>query len=87
MLQLIQNNYGTIIAVCFVALLVFLAIRRMVLDKKAGIGACGQKCSQCAKMGHCDSEFEKTDAAPKKDFPAAECSGVCASCQYKDKCH
>ena len=50
MLQFLQANWGTIVALLAVVLLVFLAVRRMVKDKKAGIGACGQKCSHCPKM-------------------------------------
>ncbi len=55
MIEFLQANWGTIVATLAVILLVFLAIRRMVKDKKAGIGACGQKCANCAKMksGEC----------------------------------
>ena len=55
MLEFLQANWGTIVAALAVILLVFLAIRRIVKDKKAGIGPCGQKCSHCAKMknGEC----------------------------------
>ena len=80
MLSLIAANMGTIAATLFVALLVFLAIRRMLLDKKAGIGACGQKCSQCAKMASCPSV-----EAPKAETTA--CSGSCSGCKYSAVCH
>ncbi|MBE6719277.1 MAG: FeoB-associated Cys-rich membrane protein [Ruminococcaceae bacterium] len=56
MLQFLQANWGTIVALLAVAVLVFLAIWRMAKDKKAGIGPCGQKCSQCANAGHCSSD-------------------------------
>lgn len=82
MLTFLQANIGTIVAVLVVALFVFLAIRRMVLDKKAGIGACGQKCSQCAKMGHCEMT-----PAPVEQPPATPCSGVCAGCPHSAQCH
>jgi len=84
MLQFLQMNAGTIIASLAVALLVFLAVRRMVLDKKAGIGACGQKCSQCAMHGHCEEE-----AAPVEQPPAQQgslCSGNCRSCPHSSAC-
>ena len=83
MLQLIQANLGTIAALLVVALLVFLAVRRMVLDKKAGIGACGQKCSECAKMASCES------AKPKEVTPerGSACNGACSSCKYSANCH
>ncbi len=84
MVQFLQMNWGTMVAVAAVCVLVFLAVRRMVLDKKAGIGACGQKCSQCAKMGHC--EMETAPPAPPQESGSV-CSGVCASCQYRHNCH
>ena len=83
MLQFLQMNAGTIIASLAVALLVFLAVRRMVLDKKAGIGACGQKCSQCAMRGHCEEE------APAEKPPVQQdslCSGNCRSCPHSSTC-
>lgn len=84
MLQIFQNNWGTVAALLVVAFIVFLAIRRMVLDKKAGIGACGQKCSQCAKMGNC----EESEIKPKQEEAASSlCSGLCSSCQYSASCH
>ena len=53
MLEFLQANWGTIVAVLAVALLVFLAVFRMVKDKKAGIGPCGQKCANCAHSAKC----------------------------------
>lgn len=79
MQQYFQINIGSIAALIVVALFVFLAIRRLVLDKKAGIGACGQKCSQCAKMGHCEQE--------KAQEPIPSCTGSCAGCKYSASCH
>ncbi len=84
MIQLLQANWGTIVALLVVALLVFLAIRRMVLDKRAGIGACGQRCSQCAKMGHCEEAVEK---APQPEREGSVCGGVCSACKYSAFCH
>ena len=83
MLQLLQVNAGTIVASLAVAFIVFLAIRRMVLDKKAGIGACGQKCSQCAKMGHC----EETQTAEPVQPIGSMCGGNCSACQHSASCH
>ncbi len=54
MLQFLQANWGTIVALLAVALMVFLAVSRMVKDKKAGIGPCGQKCSNCPNSGKCN---------------------------------
>lgn len=55
MLQFIQANIATILTLLVLIFVVFLAIRKIVKDKKSGIGACGQKCSNCAKMknGEC----------------------------------
>ena len=84
MLQFLQANWGTIVALLVVAFFVFLAIRRMVLDKKAGIGACGQKCSQCAKMGHCEAA---TQPQPVQKSEGSLCDGVCSSCPHSAACH
>ena len=50
MLELLIDNWATIAAVIIIALCVFLAVRKMVKDKKKGIGPCGQRCSECPKM-------------------------------------
>ena len=84
MLQLIQANLGTIAALLVVALLVFLAVRRMVLDKKAGIGACGHKCSECAMSAQC-SKIKKEE--PKNKNIGSLCPGDCSQCKYKSSCH
>ncbi len=81
MLRFLQVNWGTIVALLAVAFIVFLAIRTMVLDKKAGIGICGQKCAQCAKMGHCAEE--KAEEAQSSMMCGRSCSG----CQYSNTCH
>lgn len=78
MLHFLQANMGTIVAMLVVALLVFLAIRRLVLDKKAGIGPCGQKCSECAHSAQCEMQ---------KDEEPTACSGVCEGCKYASQCH
>ncbi len=53
MIEFLQANWGTIVAFLTVALLVFLALRRMRKDKKAGIGPCGQKCANCPHSAKC----------------------------------
>jgi len=82
MVQFIQMYGETVLVLAVVALFVFLAIRRLVLDKKEGIGPCGQKCSHCANAGQCnlnsvEDEVQKT----------AECGGVCSGCKYAATCH
>ncbi len=87
MLTFLQANGGTIIALLAVAFVVFLAIRKMVLDKKEGIGICGQKCSQCPKTGHCNETIgAEENAVPEKPQQAA-CSGACGACPYSAQCH
>ncbi len=82
MSQLIELYGGTVFVVLIVALLVFLAVRRLVLDKKEGIGPCGQKCSHCANAGHCEIENE----IKPENTPTA-CNGVCSGCPYSASCH
>ena len=84
MLQFFQENGTTIITLLAVAFLVFLAIRRIVLDKKAGIGPCGQKCAECAHAAECG----RAPAEEKKETPPqAQCDGACGSCPYSAQCH
>ena len=62
MIAFLTKNAVTIIVVLILAALVFLAVRKMVKDKKAGIGPCGQRCENCPKMknGSCnDGSAEK----------------------------
>ena len=47
MINFLQNNYATIIIVILLAVCIFLAIRKIVKNKKSGIGPCGHKCSEC----------------------------------------
>lgn len=47
MLDFLQNNWGNIVALAVVALVVAVVIVKMVSDKKAGVCACGQKCGNC----------------------------------------
>ncbi len=44
----LQNNYGNIIILSIVGLIMFLCIRSLIKDKKAGVPSCGAKsCSGC----------------------------------------
>ena len=53
MLHFLQANWITIVVLIVLALIVFLAIRKIVKDKKEGIGACGQKCANCPHSAQC----------------------------------
>ena len=46
----------TVITIAVIALVVFLAIRKLVKDKKSGIGPCGQKCKNCPHSADCHHE-------------------------------
>ena len=83
MLTFLQNNWGTLVAALAVLFIVFLSVRRMVLDKKAGIGICGQKCSKCAKALSCPDR--NAPEAPAESAPAG-CNGVCSGCKYASSC-
>ncbi len=54
MFQFLQNNLIEIILLAAIALCVLLAIRKIVKDKKAGVGPCGSKCSECSKANYCE---------------------------------
>ena len=53
MIGFIRTNIATIIIVTAIIALVILAIRKIVKDRKSGIGPCGQKCSECPKYENC----------------------------------
>jgi len=53
MLSFLAANWITIVVLAILALIVFLAIRKIVKDKKEGIGACGQKCANCPHSAQC----------------------------------
>ncbi|MBE6828153.1 MAG: FeoB-associated Cys-rich membrane protein [Ruminococcaceae bacterium] len=56
MIQFLAGNIGSVIALLAVAFIVFLSVRRIVKDRKAGIGACGHKCSECGHSCGCCKE-------------------------------
>lgn len=54
MLNFLANNWLTIVIIALIALAVFFAIRKIVKDKKAGIGSCGCKCADCPHSSSCN---------------------------------
>ena len=54
MLSFLISNWVTIVVIAVIGLIVFLAIRKIVKDKKVGIGACGCKCSECPHSSSCN---------------------------------
>ncbi|MBR6413823.1 MAG: FeoB-associated Cys-rich membrane protein [Oscillospiraceae bacterium] len=60
MMAWLQSNLGSIIAALILFAVVVLAIRRLILDKKAGkhicggsCGSCGGGCGSCPMQGQC----------------------------------
>ncbi|MBR6005045.1 MAG: FeoB-associated Cys-rich membrane protein [Clostridia bacterium] len=48
MIAFFQQNWVTTVTILVLAVIVTLAIVKLVRDKKSGIGPCGKKCSQCS---------------------------------------
>ncbi len=53
MLRFISENWATVIAAAVIAVLVILALRKIIKNKKDGVGSCGYKCSECPRAGAC----------------------------------
>ena len=53
MMDWLSSNLANIIVIAVVALAVFIAVRSLVKDKKAGKSSCGCNCSNCALAGKC----------------------------------
>lgn len=51
--EFLINNIGTIAVGAAVLVLIFLAARRMILDKKQGKSSCGGGCGSCPNAGLC----------------------------------
>lgn len=47
MITFFKANIGTIIVLLVLILIVALIIRKLVKDKKKGVGTCGGDCSNC----------------------------------------
>lgn len=51
MLTFLINNAGTIVTALVLAAVVFLVVRSMARDRKAGRGGCGGRCGACGACG------------------------------------
>lgn len=60
MLNFLMSNAATVIVLAVVAFFVFLAIRKIVKDRKSGIGPCGQKCADCPHAATCHKVDEQS---------------------------
>ena len=59
MLAWISSNIGTVLVVAVLVLIVFLIVRSMLRDKKAGRSSCGSNCAHCQMTGKCH-EFQNS---------------------------
>ena len=51
MFTFLMNNAGTILTALVLAAVIFLVVRGMVRDRRAGKGGCGGNCGACAGCG------------------------------------
>lgn len=56
MLEWLGANWGTILVVLILAVMVGMIVRKMIRDKKAGKSSCGAGCAGCAMRGACHKE-------------------------------
>lgn len=59
MLNWIAENLATILICAILILIVFLIIRYLLRQKKAGKSSCGCGCANCAMHGQCHSAHTK----------------------------
>ena len=59
MLNWIAENLATILICAILILIVFLIIRYLLRQKKAGKSSCGCGCANCAMHGQCQSTHTK----------------------------
>ena len=53
MLEWLSANWGTILVILVLAVVVALIVRTLIRDKKAGRSSCGAGCAGCAMKGSC----------------------------------
>ena len=56
MLNWFTANLGTILISLVLLVLVFLIVRYLLRQKKAGKSSCGANCAHCAMHGQCHSQ-------------------------------
>ena len=54
MLSYISDNAGTIVVCLILVILVTLAARKIVADRRAGKHSCGGNCGGCPMSGQCE---------------------------------
>ncbi len=61
MLTWISANLANIAVAALLLLIVGLALRRMLWNKKAGKSSCGCDCASCPSCGSCGGTVRKSD--------------------------
>ena len=56
MLAFIKANIATVIIVLIIIILVFFAVRKIIRNKKAGKGSCGNNCADCPYSSDCNKQ-------------------------------
>ena len=61
MLVWIQNHLGTILVSAVLILVLALAVRKLVRDRKAGKHSCGGSCAGCAMRDSCRNQTSQPE--------------------------
>lgn len=59
MLAWLSANVGNIIVLAILSVVVFMAVRSLIKQKKSGKGGCGCGCQSCAMQGRCHQTEKK----------------------------
>ena len=59
MLSFLQNNWGNILVLSILALIITLIIISMIRDKKKGRHSCGGNCGSCPGCSTCQMKKDK----------------------------
>ena len=52
-MQFLTRHWGTILVLLALVCVVAAIVRKLIRDKKKGIGACGNRCGGCPMNGAC----------------------------------
>lgn len=61
MFSFVADNIGTIAVSLILLILVALAVRKIIADRRAGKHSCGGNCGGCPMSGQCHKREEKTE--------------------------
>ena len=66
MLAWLENNWGTLVVLAAVVVIMALIIRSMIMNKKKGKSSCGCGCADCAMNGACHTSRSTDKSAENK---------------------